>query len=153
MASAGSMANASAAGKFYEHFRAEYATIKSTIASDRSEAAQRLRQLDIALREANIYLPAYDQKHLTKDLEELRALLHKQSETKRFGFKFKKATTTSKVQPKKAEELQPEQAASSTDSPDSYVFKDIAGEWVVPEPRSAANASTDGELRDISESV
>ncbi|KAJ1931746.1 hypothetical protein FBU59_006608, partial [Linderina macrospora] len=101
MASAGSMANASAAGKFYEHFRAEYSAIKTTLASDKAEATQRLRQLDLALREANIYLPAYDQKHLTNDLEELRALLHKQNEAKRFGFKFKKATTTSKMQPKK----------------------------------------------------
>ncbi|KAJ1807505.1 hypothetical protein LPJ56_004903, partial [Coemansia sp. RSA 2599] len=76
MASAGSAANADAAAKFWGLFQQQKEEIKEMASKDQ-DITQRLRSLDSSLREAFIYLPAYDQKQFTRDLDELRALLHK----------------------------------------------------------------------------
>ncbi|KAI8323873.1 hypothetical protein GQ54DRAFT_257481 [Martensiomyces pterosporus] len=184
MASAGSAANANAAAKFWDHFQEQKECIKSMVASNQ-DASQHVRDLDEALREAFIYLPTYDQKHFIKDLEELRGLLHKRNEPKRFGFRFKNASTKpNRDKPAAAPTASPEntnsksadaeagngasvavdQPASSTSSNKAslYTFADIKNEWVEarPEPLCARKAGmlaaaepTDGELRDISDSV
>ncbi|KAJ1958570.1 hypothetical protein GGI12_004695, partial [Dipsacomyces acuminosporus] len=169
MASAGSSANAGAAAKFWTYFQEQKECVKS-MAANNQDASQKVRELDIALREAFIYLPAYDQKHFIKDLEELRGLIHKRSEPKRFGFRFKTAsapkTTKTKGPEGENQQLDALQGSSSTTSADSAasrsspslscVFADVADSWItaeLPSEQEATGASpTDGELRDVSNS-
>ncbi|KAJ1667190.1 hypothetical protein IW140_001555 [Coemansia sp. RSA 1813] len=106
MASAGSNANASAAQHFWDYFHGQKRLIDEKIA-EREDVSQMVRDLDIALREALVYLPPYDQKTLSKDLESLRlAVQQKQQQQRRTadgkprgklgaggGFKFKSAKT------------------------------------------------------------
>ncbi|KAJ2855088.1 hypothetical protein J3B02_002344, partial [Coemansia erecta] len=163
MASAGSAANAEAAAKFWSNFQHQKQQIKQ-MASRNQDISQRLRNLDTSLREALIYLPPYDQKQLTRDLDELRALLHKTSVDSslmvsngksKAGFRFKSAVT------RPAEPLMPPPAAAIpeantrdcvADTKDtSYSFAGITGAWVIAELHGTSQ--TDCELRDITDSI
>lgn len=84
--------NANAASKFYQHFQQQKQQIQELFANNQSPSTL-VKQLDIDLQQAFIYLPAYDQNHLSKDLESLKEALQNSSKKKKGGFKFKGATT------------------------------------------------------------
>ncbi|KAJ1752738.1 hypothetical protein LPJ79_000994 [Coemansia sp. RSA 1821] len=87
MASTGSAPNANAAAEFWEYFQQQKSQIQSL---DASAAWDQLRALDQSLREAMIFLPTYDQKQLSQDLEALRQLLMTRKQP-RFRFKSTKS--------------------------------------------------------------
>ncbi|KAJ2854404.1 hypothetical protein GGI22_004507 [Coemansia erecta] len=105
MASAGSNANASAAQQFWDYFHKQKRTIDEKIANS-EDVSQMVRGLDLALREALVYLPPYDQKQLSKELESLRLAVQQQGRRAAEGstcgkagggFRFKSAKTTTKL--------------------------------------------------------
>ncbi|KAJ2518991.1 hypothetical protein GGI11_002703 [Coemansia sp. RSA 2049] len=71
MASAGSSANANAAQRFWDYFHTQKRLIDEKSLQN-EDVGQMVRDLDSALREALVYLPPYDQKQLSKDLDSLR---------------------------------------------------------------------------------
>ncbi|KAJ1784483.1 hypothetical protein LPJ59_006347 [Coemansia sp. RSA 2399] len=111
MASAGSNANASAAQQFWDYFHRQKRTIDEKVANN-EDVSQMVRDLDLALREALVYLPPYDQKQLSKELESLRLAVQQQGRRAADGnirgkagggFKFKSAKTTTKLAGKKTQ--------------------------------------------------
>ncbi|KAJ2663341.1 hypothetical protein IWW48_001443 [Coemansia sp. RSA 1200] len=108
MASAGSSANANAAQRFWDYFHAQKRLIDEKSLQN-EDVGQMVRDLDSALREALVYLPPYDQKKLSKDLDSLRLAIQQKGrrdvdgQTKggtfttgsRSGFKFKSAQSKS----------------------------------------------------------
>ncbi|KAJ2557401.1 hypothetical protein EV175_001368 [Coemansia sp. RSA 1933] len=182
MASAGSNANANAAQRFWNYFQDQKRTIDGKIASNQ-DVSQLVRDLDISLREALVYLPPYDQKQLSRDLESLRAAVQQQGKRaagggKPGGFKFKSARTT-KLSIEKVQEdtNNPTPLQSVTDTTvstnkkqadvvtsgsvdSSFVFTNITDEWKtvsgVPqqtEEGETGGQQTDCELRDIASSI
>ncbi|KAJ2219579.1 hypothetical protein IW143_002624 [Coemansia sp. RSA 520] len=157
MASAGSSANANAAAKFWDYFQAEKTQITAHVAQN--DVQNRVRELDSKVREALIYLPAYDQKQLTKELDGLRALVQKSNpaSSRNTGFRFKTATARPSVAKQTVEEIVPvtEPVTNPTDhgsaSTPSIMFSKIANQWIVA--TSNDNDATDCELRDISHCV
>ncbi|KAI9505287.1 tubulin binding cofactor C-domain-containing protein [Coemansia spiralis] len=128
MASAGSQANAAAASQFWEYFQQQKTQIEQTA------DVQMIRDLDTALREALVYLPAYDQKQLAKEMESLRQL----AKPSKQGFRFKSA------KPKPADIISKETPTMpQTNTP----VVQVSGKWVAP------SLQADCELRDISHSI
>ncbi|KAJ2819894.1 hypothetical protein IWW50_005284 [Coemansia erecta] len=159
MASAGSAANASAASKFWEHFQAEKTWITDAV-TRHEDAWDRMRALDSRLREALIYLPTYDQKQLTRELESLRTLMRSNAKSARnTGFRFKTATTKPQAaKPPVSDNTIIDPVISdagfssaATDSP-SILVTGVTGEWMVASD-DAHEQPTDCELRDIARSV
>ncbi|KAJ1895995.1 hypothetical protein LPJ71_006629 [Coemansia sp. S17] len=171
MASAGSAANAAAAAKFWDYFQQQKEAINALAVLSKDDASQKIRDLDSSLREAFIYLPPYDQKRLSKDLDELRGQHHQQRSTsKQQGFKFKSAvakpnnalaTASSSVTAAASE--QPSSAdsdgqASPPATGPSHKYTGISDSWVVADMLSLLGevgtaSPTDCELRDITNSV
>ncbi|KAJ2049036.1 hypothetical protein H4S04_003471 [Coemansia sp. S16] len=171
MASAGSAANAAAAAKFWDYFQQQKEAINALAVLSKDDASQKIRDLDSSLREAFIYLPPYDQKRLSKDLDELRGQHHQQRSTsKQQGFKFKSAvakpnnalaTASSSVTAAASE--QPSSAdsdgqASPPATGPSHKYTGISNSWVVADMLSLLGevgtaSPTDCELRDITNSV
>ncbi|KAJ2080688.1 hypothetical protein H4R24_002879 [Coemansia sp. RSA 988] len=166
MALSGSAANANAAASFWEFFQEQKSLIND--AAGRQDAWTQLRALDTKLREALIYLPPYDQKHLTAELESLRKSLQKgnPSSLRNTGFRFKSATITrpdiEARQNTSTENLKTTQQGSTSDprlmyvsgnAKPSFMFTDIERQWVVADNTASVSEPTDCELRDISNCV
>ncbi|KAJ2521527.1 hypothetical protein H4217_001326 [Coemansia sp. RSA 1939] len=108
MASAGSSANANAAQRFWDYFHTQKRLIDEKSLQN-EDVGQMVRDLDSALREALVYLPPYDQKQLSKDLDSLRLAIQQKGrrdadgQTKggtvmagaRSGFRFRSAQSKS----------------------------------------------------------
>ncbi|KAJ2665937.1 hypothetical protein IW148_001295 [Coemansia sp. RSA 1199] len=154
MASAGSSANANAAAKFWDYFQAEKTQI--TLCASQHNVQNRVRELDSKVREALIYLPPYDQKQLTKELDALRALVQKSNpaSSRNTGFRFKTATARPSVakqtvvEPVPATELATKHGSAPTPS---ILFSKITSQWIVA--TNNGDEPTDCELRDISHCV
>ncbi|KAJ1719752.1 hypothetical protein LPJ53_005531 [Coemansia erecta] len=172
MASAGSAANAEAASKFWSYFQHQKESIKAMYA-DNQDISQSVRELDIKLREAFIYLPSYDQKQFTRDLDELRALLHRKGSNtssatsatgssgikSKAGFRFKSAVSRPGSALQKPAEVpatptESKTAEHATDTSTSFGFAGVNEHWVTADPQDqVAGTQTDCELRDIRNSV
>ncbi|KAJ1844840.1 hypothetical protein LPJ73_005039 [Coemansia sp. RSA 2703] len=172
MASAGSSANAEAASKFWSYFQQQKETITTMYAAN-EDISQSVRNLDIKLREAFIYLPPYDQKQFTRDLDELRALLHikRPSMTStsstlgplgsksNSGFRFKSAVSRPGSVPQKPKEAsisitEPTISERVADANTSFGFANVVERWVSADLQSQnTGTQTDCELRDIRNSV
>ncbi|PIA19715.1 hypothetical protein COEREDRAFT_79004, partial [Coemansia reversa NRRL 1564] len=142
--------------------------IDAAVSTNRQNAWTLLRALDIKLREALIYLPPYDQKHLTAEIEVMRIFLQKSNPSAlcNTGFRFKSVTATrSGVQSQqKAEDTDPttiQQGSTpdplltqtSSNPKPSFMFTDIERKWIVAENIFSTSEPTDCELRDISNCV
>ncbi|KAJ2817171.1 hypothetical protein FBU31_006315, partial [Coemansia sp. 'formosensis'] len=168
MATAGSVANAAAAAKFWDYFQQQKEAINALAALSKEDASQRIRELDSSLREAFIYLPPYDQKRLSKDLDELRGQHHQQrAASKQQGFKFKSAvvkpnnalaTMSSPVTSEQPSSVNSDAHMFLSSAGPSHKYTGISDSWIAAEVLSSFNkvgspGPTDCELRDITNSV
>ncbi|KAJ2741955.1 hypothetical protein GGI20_004822 [Coemansia sp. BCRC 34301] len=171
MASAGSAANATAAAKFWEYFQQQKEAIDVLATQSQEDASQKIRELDSSLREAFIYLPPYDQKRLSKDLDELRGRHQQQhgASKKLGGFKFKSAVAKPNVDlVAKASAVTASEQPADSDSCNirsyqpakhpSHAYTGIGDGWVVADAlplldSEGAASPTDCELCDISNSI
>ncbi|KAJ2157047.1 hypothetical protein GGF46_004778, partial [Coemansia sp. RSA 552] len=153
-----------AAAVFWEQFQEQSQQIRVAV-SRGEDARTQLRALGSELREALIYLPPYDQKQLTTELDNLRQLQHQKGSavSRKSGFRFK----TSGIRKPASKEPQSSPAASieskavedaelAAPRTNSLLFSDITSKWVVADQTlgpNQPNEPTECELRDIADSV